>query len=203
MSKLVDIIKPVLLIGEGRDEENFFSSLVEHLGLIERIQVAEYGGKDGLRGFLSALRAFPNLKNIGIMRDADNDHAAALASVMSAISHAKLPDIVRVTPFILPAPNGYGALEALVLKAVSATPTWACVDAFSKCVTEKIPGAFSKTGYDKHRLQAWLSTLPRPGLRLGEAACAGHIPFVHPAFQPITEFILSLCHQPSTGAHHV
>jgi hypothetical protein len=203
MSTLAAITKSALLIGEGRDEEKFFSALVKHLGLIERIQIPEYGGKDSLRGFLSALNAFPNLKNIGITRDADNDHATALASVKSAISHAQLPDTVRVTPFILPEPNGCGALEALVIKAVSATPTWPCVEVFTTCVTGKISEPFSATDHNKHRLQAWLSTLPRPGLRLGEAAGAGYIPFDHPAFQPLTVFINSLCHQPSTGAHHV
>ncbi len=202
MRKLNDITKTVLLIGEGRDEECFFSALVKHLGLDGRIQVAEYGGKNNLKGFLSALAVFPNLRSIGITRDADNDYLAALASVKSAISNAKLPDLIRVSSYILPEPNECGALEAVILNAACSTPTWPCVEAFATCVSERIDSPFSTTDHAKHQLQAWLSTLSRPGLRLGEAASAGDIPFAHPAFQPLTAFIRSLVSVTEDGRSH-
>lgn len=203
MSMPTNITKPVLLIGEGRDEEKFFSALVKHLGLIEQIQVSEYDGKDNLKGFLSALAGFSNLRRIGVTRDADNDYDAALASVNSAIRKAKLPDFIQVTSFIQPEPAKCGALETLVLQAVSSTPTWPCVEAFAICITGKITAPFSATTRDKHRLQAWLSTLSRPGLRLGEAAGAGYVPFDHPAFQPLTDFVKSLVSATEDGIPHV
>jgi hypothetical protein len=192
MIKPVPITKPVLLIGEGRDEEFFFTALVEFLGLSSNIQVTEYGGKSFLKGFLSVLTAVPPLQVLGITRDADNDYAAALASVNAAVQSASFPAALRVETFILPKTDTPGALEALVLEAVIDSPVWSCVKAFASCVTGKISEPFSAADRDKHHLQAWLSALPRPGLRLGEAARAGHIPFGHPAFLPITDFVKSL-----------
>ncbi|MDD4103118.1 MAG: hypothetical protein PHU80_10890 [Kiritimatiellae bacterium] len=202
MSKPINITKPVILIGEGRDEERFFSALVDHLDLGDMIQVAEYGGKNTLKGFLSALTAFTNLKAIGVTRDADNDYESAQKAVASAIHSANLPTSLQVSSFILPNDTSHGALEALVLMAVTDFSVWTCVDAFSTCVSGKIAEPFSTTDHDKHRLQAWLSTLPRPGLRLGEAAAAGAIPFDHPAFQPLTAFIKSLVSATENRSQH-
>ncbi|MDR2849568.1 MAG: hypothetical protein LBW77_03380 [Verrucomicrobiota bacterium] len=196
MSKPFSIEKPVLLLGEGREEELFFFALVKHLKLADSIQVIAYKGKDKLAKFLADLRTqtdFPKLRAIGITRDADNDPAAARASTRSAIQSARFQDTLRVETFILPKENAEGALEALVLEAVKDTPAWPCVEAFSKCVEEKAGVSFSVTGHDKHHVQAWLSTLPSPDLRfLGLAAQKGHISFDHPAFQPVIDFIQSL-----------
>ena len=195
MSNLSSIHKPALLIGEGKDEELVFSALVRYLKLEEKIQVANYGGKNELLSFLESWHIFPDfstLTALGITRDADNDYGAALASVNTAVQSAKFPDSLRIETFILPKAGAPGALEAVILEAAAATPAWPCVTAFAECVETKEPAALSPTEHDKRKLHAWLSTLPRPALRLGEAANAGLIPFDHEAFQPLKDFITRL-----------
>lgn len=189
------IDKPVLLIGEGKEEELVFSALVRHLKLDEEIQVADYRGKHKLLSFLESWPVYPGfsrLTALGITRDADNDYNAALASVNSAIQSAKFPNALRVETFILPKENTHGALEAVILEAAVATPAWPCVTAFAECVAAKENEPISSTEQDKRKLHAWLSTLSRPALRLGEAANAGLIPFDHEAFNPLKDFITRL-----------
>ena len=195
MSTLSSIHKPALLIGEGKDEELVFSALVRYLKLDGKIQVASYGGKNELIPFLKLLRfstGFLALTALGITRDADDDCDAALASVNSAIQSAKLPNTLRIETFILPKIGTPGALEAVILEAVAATPAWPCVTAFAECVATKENEPISPTEQDKRKLHAWLSALPRPALRLGEAANAGLIPFDHEAFTPLKDFITRL-----------
>lgn len=189
------IDKTVLLLGEGKDELNFFSGLVRHTGLSTSVQVAQYGGKQKLAAFLSDLSAqtnFPSLHALGITCDADHDCAATLDSVRHAIQKATFPSSLRVEIFILPKANIAGALEALVLEAVSASPAWPCVERFMDCVTPRDDKPLSQTETDKRRLHVWLSTLSNPAMRLGEAALQKHIPFDHQAFQPVINFIQSL-----------
>jgi hypothetical protein len=195
MSKF-SIEKPALLIGEGREEELFFCAMVNHLGLSSSIQVTQYGGKNNLQGFLAGLKAqttFSKLSALGITRDADQDHAAALASVKTAVRKSKLSDTpLHVGTYILPKKDTSGALEALVIEAVSTYPNWSCVEQVMTCVSENDKAQLSPTEMDKRRVHAWLSTLPKPDLRLGEAAQKKFIPFDHVAFNPIIRFIQSL-----------
>jgi len=60
------------------------------------------------------------------------------------------------------------------------------------CVSENDKAQLSPTEMDKRRIHAWLSTLPKPDLRLGEAALKSHIPFDHQAFKSITNFLKTL-----------
>ncbi len=189
------IEKPALLIGEGREEELFFCAMVNHLGLSSSIQVTQYGGKDKLAGFLAGLKAqttFSKLSALGITRDADQDHAAALNSVKTAVQNSQLPNTLHIDTYILPKKDTSGALEALVIEAVSTCPNWSCVEQFMACVSENDKAQLSPTEMDKRRIHAWLSTLSDPELRLGLAAQKKFIPFDHVAFSPITQFIQSL-----------
>jgi hypothetical protein len=194
MSKF-SIEKPALLIGEGREEELFFCAMVNHLGLSSSIQVTQYGGKNNLQGFLAGLKAqttFSKLSALGITRDADQDHVAALNSVKTAVQNSQLPNTLHVGTYILPKKDTSGALEALVIEAVSTYPNWSCVEQFMTCVSENDKALLSPTEMDKRRIHAWLSTLPKPDLRLGEAALKSHIPFDHQAFKSITNFLKTL-----------
>jgi len=206
MNKLVSIEKSVLLIGESRDEELFFSALVRHLGLSDLIQVAQYGGTPKLAAFLADLQTqttFPIIRVIGITRDADVKYDAALTSVNAVIQQANFPNTVQVVPFVLPKENSSGALEALVLDAVSSAPAWPCVERFMECVASNDTTPLSLTETDKRHIHAWLSTLPDPELRLGEAAQKKYVPFDRPAFQPLTNFVKSLVSATEDGIPHV
>jgi|GEM_PF-1950074 len=82
-----------LLIVEGRDEEEFFSALLEKLKINE-IQVLGIGGKSLLKDRLKALKIdsqWKKVSSLGIMRDADQNPEGAFQSVCSALKNAGLP----------------------------------------------------------------------------------------------------------------
>ncbi len=50
-TKTKTIDKPKIIVGEGIDEVNFFTALVDHLNL-DDLQVEHCGGKDGLKKYI-------------------------------------------------------------------------------------------------------------------------------------------------------
>jgi hypothetical protein len=197
MSQPIPITKTKLLLGEGREEEVFFGAFLKHLGLDGQVQVISYGGKAKLRSFLGTIPltpGFAQLVSLGITRDADDNATAAESAVRDAITAARLPETLIVRHFILPGGGRAGALEAVCLDAICATApnTWACVESFDACLSANGTAPLSATERAKRHVQAWLSSLPTPGLRLGEAAQKGLLPFDAPAFVPLAEFLRGL-----------
>ncbi len=85
--------KPKLLIGEGKEEVDFFTAFLNHLN-ISNVQVEQYGGKQGLPRYLRTLVVRPgylNVVSLGITRDADNSAQSAFESVCSSLHRASLP----------------------------------------------------------------------------------------------------------------
>jgi hypothetical protein len=196
----LSVTGPVLVLGEGREEEKLFRALIRHLGRKD-VQVENYQGKTNLRKFLQALAAstgFSQIARLIVTRDADDDETDALRSVLDALSAARLPTPRRcfevavgspdVIVGILPGGGQPGALEDICIAALAADPTMVCVDAFLQC-TEDRAGAKARQPRiaAKAKVQAWLAARERPGLRLGDAALAGHLPFDHEAFAPLRQ----------------
>ena len=126
MGEPTEIEEEIQLLVEGNDQRNFFDAFVRHLSLRD-IQIQNFGGVNELRGFLSALvnvKGFPDIRSVGIVRDAETDAAAALRSVRSSLGNAGLPAPpatgVRspgppaATVLILPDGNRRGMLETLL-----------------------------------------------------------------------------------------
>src|SRR4051794_4640924 len=119
----MQLTKPSLLLVEGRDEVNFFSEFLKHLGLND-VQILDAVGKDNIKPNLLAVSRAPNfatlITKLGVVRDADNDYAASFRDVQGALKSAGLQvptaplTFTQGTPavnvFILPALNTNGAL---------------------------------------------------------------------------------------------
>lgn len=196
------IIEPNLIIGEGIDEKRFLDALAKQLKL-EKYQILPIGGKDLIHANLKILKVspdFPIVKNLSILRDADNDAKAAFDSVCRALRNAKLPvplrqleptpDIPYVRVMILPGGESPGMLEDLCLQSVSNDASISCLDQFFECLRSK---QIHTQNDAKARLQAFLSSREKPGLRLGEAAEKGYWPWDHVAFSEIKEFLRTTC----------
>lgn len=194
--------KPKLLIGEGREEELFFTAFLNHLNITD-VQVEQYGGKQALASYIKTLKVRPGylqIISLGITRDADNSAQSAFQSVCSSLNRAELPvpsqpgEIVgnnpRLSVLILPDDQNPGMLEDLCLNAIRADPVLQCVDEFFDCVyksARREPGNLSKA-----RIRAWLSSQVEPDKRLGEAAKAGYWSWDHPEFSQLKQFLCAL-----------
>ena len=184
-----------LLVGEGRDEVEFFTSLLSHLG-ISGVQVTDYGGKPKLREFLATLRRIPgfaDLRTLAVTCDADDDPAAGKQSIESALESANLPPELTVRTLVLPSDETRGALETLCVEAFANKPIGECVERFISCAAEAgYEPKWSVGGAAKARAQMWLAFHARPALRLGEAAQAGCIDWDEATYVGLKAFLGSL-----------
>lgn len=196
------LLKNKLLIGEGKDEQNFLNALLKHLGIAD-IQVEEYGGKNKLSQYLAEFGKRPGrskVRAIGITRDVDKSLTQDFQSVCQILTSFQFsvpanpgdiaPGKLAIGVFMFPDNARAGILEDLCLAAAQGDPSLACVDEFFQCVSDKtvrkpVPQA-------KARLHAWLSSQERPDLRLGEAAFRDWWPWDHAAFEPLRQFLRSL-----------
>ena len=198
------ITSSVQLLVEGNDQRNFFEALAKHLKLPD-MQIRNFGGVNELRGFLAAfvnVEHFANVRQIGIVRDAETSAASAFASVQSALANADLPmpsqpatlsvGAPNVGVFILPDNRDSGMLETLLCATFSDTPEDHCIDELFACVGTVAPGG--TRGLEKSRCRIWLATKPDPQLSsVGVAAKRGAWDFDHPALEGTRMFLQALC----------
>ena len=187
------------LLVEGRDEELFFGALLRDLG-IDGVQIQNCRGKDNLPIVLLEIAQDPDfhlINSIGIVRDADLNVNGAFQSVQSALRRANLPvptrmaqpttGIPSISVFIMPDNSSAGALEQLCLSALANDPAMPCVEDFLGCVNART--SEPPRDQQKARIHAFLASRQDPELRLGEAAQRGYIPWTHPAFTELAQFL--------------
>lgn len=198
----LELDKPKLLIGEGKDEVLIFDALLNHLR-IDDMKVEQYGGKNKLPDYLDALRlrpGFTHLTSLGVTRDADTDAFSAFTSLSNYLSHrgfvtpassgnieAGMP---RIGIMILPNGHHPGMLEDLCFSALQTDLSIQCIDEYFECVRAtkgNLPGQISKA-----RVHAWLAAQDPPDLRLGEAAQKGFIDWDSPTFDQLRNFLTTL-----------
>lgn len=200
--RFLRIEKSKLLIVEGKDEEQFFTAMIDYLQLGD-VQVAGIGGKTKIRPELKALvkePPFSAVSSLGVVRDADTDPEAAFLSVRDALAAARLPcpkkpcQLIKGPPkvhvMILPSPANKGSLEDVCLESIVNTPGMICAAEFFACLGKSgvtLPKQFSKA-----KVRAFLASKENPTLPLGLAATKGYWPFEHEAFKPLRQFLMSL-----------
>lgn len=195
------MLKPVQLLVEGKDDLNFFETLIRAVGRTD-IEVQDYGGRDRLRRYLRGLRRVANFRKVrvvAITRDADGLVEDAARSLRDAVRQVGLPEPVTRTGagadgaspetriHIL---SGDGEmLESLLNRTVADTPEAACVDAFVKCVEDTGRGLRNPS---KSRAHAWIATRDHPEVSVGVAAQKNYWPLEHGALDELRAFLRSL-----------
>lgn len=196
------ILKPKLLIVEGKDEEVFFNGFIDHLN-IKDVQVTGIGGKDKIKPNLKALSKdsnFSQIISLGIIRDADKSAENAFKSVRESLIAAGLPSPKRalstikgppkVTVMILPVRKRQGELEDLCLDAVADDSAMSCVDQYFDCLDRQLVDKPKKLS--KAKVRVFLSSRKDPTLPLGISAEKGYWPLDNKAFADVQKFLQSL-----------
>ncbi len=194
--------RPFQLLVEGNDERNFFEAFIEHMRLLDVVQIQVLYGKDRLRDSLEALAGatgFPGVKSIGIVRDADESARSAFQSVQTALMQQGLPAPDRpeepagegpsVSVLILPGDGASGMLETLLCKTFAHTAADRCIDEFFRCARK--PGSPIHRP-DKARAQAYLATQRDPHVSVGVGAKKRYWKLDHAAFDGVRRFLRSL-----------
>ena len=186
---------------EGKDDELVLRSLAKALGL--DIKVEEYGGKNNLPHFLQGLSKRPEFAQqqvaaMAILRDADENLAAAFASVQDTLKlhNFAAPDAnepftastPRVGIFIVGA-DGRGMMEDLCLKSVADRPEFACVDEYFRCIAQH---STRKDFTSKAKVRVWMASHVDWEYYVGKAAEEGYWPWESPAFAALKNFLRTL-----------
>jgi len=197
------ITYPKLLLVEGQDAFQFFKALLQHLDLLDKIEIRNYGGVTDWAAYLNTLKVtsgFASVTSIGIVRDAEANASSAFESVCDGLKQAGLhvpsqPGSMtsgrpRIAVFILPDCESSGMLETLCLRAVENDPGTLCVAEYFACLQRK--GLSLPTNMPKAQVHAFLASRPKADLLLGQAAHAGYWPWHSQAFDRLKQFLRAL-----------
>jgi hypothetical protein len=186
---------------EGPGDAMVIRSLARDLGL--DFSVEKYGGKGNLANFLQELSRRPEFAQqqvaaMAILRDADEDSAAAFASVRDTLrqNNFDAPDAneaftessPRVGIFIMGV-DGKGMIEDLCLKSVADQPEFHCVDDYFRCIARHSARQEFKS---KAKVRVWMASHVDWEYHVGKAAEEGYWPWANPAFDGLKNFLRTL-----------
>jgi hypothetical protein len=173
-----------VLAVEGKDEVNFFSKLLQDMGINE-VDIHEVNGKNNFKTHLQLLTHSPgffSVTTIAIVRDADNDIQATFQSMRDILKQLKLPfpdspgeysnsKQLQIGIFLMPDNKTLGMLEDLCLKTVKTHPVMGCVEKFAECVSqlENPPKIMSKA-----KAHVFLAAMPDLVTNVGLGAQRGY-----------------------------
>ena len=203
---------PCVLLVEGKDDQNFFTSMLDEMN-ISNIGVVSMDGKSRLRERLGSLLKSPGFSStvtaLGIIRDADQSRTSEFQSVTDALKayNLKVPkydqEIVFSNPstgvFILADEREQGMLESLLQLTIEDTDRGDCIDRFFECVSRIRHGSeFEKSS--KAFIHTYIATTQHPGVSVGVAAQKHIWQWDHPALSSIREFVLRLSRVADRGS---
>jgi hypothetical protein len=197
--KAKPITKKKLLMVEGKDEENFFKALLEHIEMKDMVDIFDVKGKDNFRNSLPGLKntsGFSNLDAFVVIRDADDSFENAFKSVKGVLEENKFEPPIKAgefskgTPkvgiFIMPDNKRKGMLETLCMETVKNEEGMACVNPFIDCAKKlKEP---PKT-IDKAKALAFLAIKPDAENRVGIGAQKHYWNFDADELKPLIDFL--------------
>lgn len=193
------------LLVEGRTSEIFFQEFVKALRLEGQVDVRTFGdiSRQRLKTWLELFSRKADFKEkvhrLAIIRDAEARPASEAYESVCGVVRSVLPvtpapmgelngDPLSVGIFILPDCSRRGMLESLFLEAwAGEEPAAGCTRAFENCL-----GVVESIRTTKQRLAAHLVARNVVDPQLGRAAQQGVIPWGHPAFAALTNFLRDL-----------
>lgn len=206
------IVKPYLLLCEGRDAENFLINYLESEALTQdqrfsnEIQVLDFGGNDDLDRFLMNLKnmeRFDQVTNIAIIRDAEKDFAKACSDVTRSLRKSGIisPDSygtwvnddtgVNVGYLLFPLNNEAGTLEDLCLNILSESNIESILSSIDTFLTT-MESSYGRSYHRKHknRLHTYLSSSDEyVSMQLGLASKAGAFNWDSVYLEPLKRFL--------------
>lgn len=203
MEKNFRIQATKLLAVEGKDECNFFESLLR-IERMDGIQLVDIGGKDKFQielPLLMKIDGFRNVEVIGFIRDAEDLVAeSAFNSVCETLRKNSLPVPVSINVptdskprtgiFIMPDNQSTGTLESLCLRVLEGQKIKDCIDDFISCFyVDMDQSEKSKFNEPKSRVLSYLASRAPITNSLGLGAQNGYWDFSHGCFSEIKKFL--------------
>lgn len=207
------ILKPYLLLCEGRDEIVFFERYREHkLGkenrAFNKIQCLNFGGINELKNFWQVLDKLPNfniVKRIAIVRDAETNWNAAVDSLNNILNEGVISrELISSYPyFLLPGKDTQGnwqngTLEDLCLKILQDN----CDGLTKEYLLDHSKNFLNKAADERQRVfrrmhknmlyTYFAATDKLVGQKVGEAVRVGAYNLEHEALSELKKFLTIL-----------
>lgn len=207
-----EIVKPYLLLCEGRDAEGF---LINYLGsealsqdkrFSNEIQVMNFGGNSDLDNFIMNLKNMENfdqVRSLAIVRDAEKNYNKACNEIVRSLrkSNIACPSSCgewvqnntqpSVGYMLFPLNNKEGTLEDLCIKILAETNSSGLLSSIDEYLAE-LEKAFGRTYRRKHKnkLHTYLSTSDKyVTMPLGMASKAGAFDWNSTCLDPLNIFL--------------
>ena len=206
------IIKPYLILCEGRDAEGFLINylnsnvLAKDQRFAQRIQVLDFGGNENLSNFLINLKnmdKFDQVTTLAIVRDAEKDYDKACQELRGALKNSGFAAAdccgtwadngtgPRVGYMLFPLNNNNGTLEDLCLRILSEKNKnlLTSIDKF----LETLESSYGRSYRRKHKnkLHTYLSSSDNyVTMPLGVASKAGAFDWGSNELEPFKKFII-------------
>jgi hypothetical protein len=206
MEKNFRIRATKLLAVEGKDECNFFESLLRYERM-DGVQLVDIGGKDKFQielPLLTKVEGFRNVEVIGFIRDAEDLVAdSAFNSVCETLRKNNLPVPVsiniladgrpKIGIFIMPDNQNCGRLEDLCLQTLEGRKIFDCIDDYILCFSSVMDQVErEKLNGPKARVLSYLASRAPIVNSLGLGAQNGYWDFSNDCFSEIKRFLHSL-----------
>jgi hypothetical protein len=199
---------PYVIVCEGYRDLGMICALLKHIGIDNcdvtyPKKVDGANGESGISAVVNLLAAdFEDLRGIAIIRDADEDPVKAFKEASSAFkAPLKAPkksfsiegDKFRTGVFLIPGKDKLGALEHLLLEAISTerADILPCVETFRGCCGESLTWTSKKQAKAKMACIIATHCKDDPCCSLAYMWGKRDIPIdiSHPAFNEPTEFL--------------
>lgn len=206
-----EVVKPILLFVEGKDEAVLLRSFIGSAGLTQIQIVMSDGGPDianKLGVYLKAINA-ETIRAVLIIRDAEEDYNSALNSTRDLLTRHKIPapqqsgKMERGNPisggFFIASLEAStpGCLEDICLKSKEQDDLMKCVDSFLECICDTSEKASPPRNLlsnhakrSKARIQSYLAALHPENVSLGVAGQKGSFNYSHACFEPIRKLLI-------------
>ncbi len=198
-----------LLAVEGKDECNFFDTLLKKNLSINDVQIINIGGIDKFPMSFDALcntEGFYKINRIGFIRDAELNPAKSAFDSIKGVIINKLPtptkagDINKsnnpwVGIFIMPDNSNAGTLEHLCIDSIKLLPLNYCIENYIKCIKKHHdPTEQTKFKENKAHVLSYLASQCKSKFvnTLGLAAQQGYWNFNNTCFENIKNFLKNL-----------
>lgn len=206
------IVKPYLLLCEGRDAEGFLINYLESEALAKDqrfsndIQVLDFGGNENLSNFLMSLKnmdKFDQVTSLAIIRDAEKDYSKACQEVSCSLKKCGFISSencgswfhddkgLRVGYMLFPLNNCAGTLEDLCLRILSENnfkDILSSIDLFLKTMESSYGRGYRRK--HKNKLHTYLSSSDEyVTMPLGLASSAGAFDWDSSELEPLKCFL--------------
>lgn len=209
-----EIIENSLLLVEGKDECNFFKSLLKTMK-INGIEIKDVGGRKQFANKIPSIKkikGFSKVTKLGFIRDAEDNYAkSAFDSVCNNLNEngiippkniGKVENIgkYKIGIFIMPNNKDKGMLETLCLQSIKNEHCYKEMEIYIECLKEFYKNnekefcesSEKKFNIDKARSQVYLASKIPIQNSLGLGALKGQWDFESYAFYEIKTFLNNL-----------